>query len=73
VTEVARTRIASETRLPTRRTLDERLFGSGIEFDSPVAFVCWAERGLVVRQRDFSDWDDALREGGILASAARDG
>jgi hypothetical protein len=34
---------------------------SGIELDSRLGQVFWIERGLVVRERDFSDWDDALR------------
>jgi hypothetical protein len=47
--EVIRTRIPPSA-LPTRRTLDERLF---------------------VRQRDFSDWDEAIRAAGITTAAAR--
>jgi hypothetical protein len=27
--------------------------------------VVWAERGLVVREHDFTDWDEALRAAGI--------
>jgi uncharacterized protein len=42
-----------------------RARGSGIEFDSPLAFVWWSERGLVTRQRDFSDWDEALEAAGL--------
>jgi ketosteroid isomerase-like protein len=38
-----------------------RARGSGIEFDTPTGSVLWVERGLVVRERDFGDWDEALR------------
>jgi hypothetical protein len=34
---------------------------SGIEIDSRLGQVFWIERGLIVRERDFSDWDEALR------------
>jgi hypothetical protein len=44
-----------------------RARGSGIEFDSPNGSVVWAERGLIVREQDFTDWDDALRAAGISA------
>jgi ketosteroid isomerase-like protein len=44
---------------------------AGVELESPIAFVWWSERGLVVRQRDFSDWDEALRAAGIPTAAAR--
>ena len=46
-----------------------RARGSGIELNSRVGFVFWSERGLVVRERDFSDWDEALRVAGIDAAA----
>jgi ketosteroid isomerase-like protein len=42
---------------------------SGIELDSRLGQVFWIERGLIVRERDFSDWDEALRVLGIPASA----
>ena len=42
-----------------------RARGSGIELDSRVGFVLWIERGLIVRERDFSEWDEALRAAGI--------
>jgi ketosteroid isomerase-like protein len=34
---------------------------SGIELDSRLGQVFWIERGLIVRERDFSDWEEALR------------
>ena len=34
---------------------------SGIELDSRLGQVFWIERGLIARERDFSDWDEALR------------
>ena len=34
---------------------------SGIELDSHLGQVFWVERGLIARERDFSDWDEALR------------
>ncbi len=34
---------------------------SGIELDSRLGQVFWIEGGLIVRERDFSDWDEALR------------
>jgi ketosteroid isomerase-like protein len=45
-----------------------RARGSGIEFDTPVGQVVWAERGLVVRDH-FNNWDEALRVAGIPARA----
>jgi ketosteroid isomerase-like protein len=38
---------------------------SGIELDSRLGQVFWIERGLITRERDFSDWDEALRVAGI--------
>ena len=38
---------------------------SGIELDSRLGQAFWIERGLVVRERDFADWDEALRVVGI--------
>ena len=42
---------------------------SGIELDSRLGQVFWIERGLIVRERDFSDWDEALRAVGVPATA----
>jgi ketosteroid isomerase-like protein len=33
---------------------------SGIELDSRLGQVFWFERGLIVQERDFGDWNDAL-------------
>jgi ketosteroid isomerase-like protein len=38
-----------------------RARSSGVEFNSPFGFVISIERGLVVREQDFSDLDEALR------------
>lgn len=38
-----------------------RARGSGIELDTRLGQVFWAERGLIVREHDFADWDEALR------------
>jgi ketosteroid isomerase-like protein len=46
---------------------------SGIEIDSRLGQVFWIERGLIVRERDFSDWDDALGVVGIPAAAEGSG
>jgi ketosteroid isomerase-like protein len=46
---------------------------SGIELDSRLGQVFWVEQGLIVRERDFSDWDDALREIGVSETAAGEG
>jgi ketosteroid isomerase-like protein len=40
---------------------------SGAEFDVPFASVVWFERGLTVHERQFTDWDEALRAAGIPA------
>jgi len=42
-----------------------RARGSGVEFDSRFAFVITVERGLIVREQDFSDLDEALRTAGV--------
>lgn len=34
---------------------------TGIELDSRLGQVFWLERGLIVREADFADWDEALR------------
>lgn len=46
-----------------------RARSSGIELDSHLGQVFWMERGLIARERDFSDWDEALREVGIPVAA----
>jgi ketosteroid isomerase-like protein len=38
---------------------------SGIELDSRLGQVFWIERGLIVRESDFGDWDEALRVMGV--------
>jgi ketosteroid isomerase-like protein len=43
--------------------------GSGLELDYRVGGAYWVERGLIVRQRDFADWDEALRAAGIPTAA----
>jgi ketosteroid isomerase-like protein len=43
---------------------------SGIEFDSHLGQVFWFERGLIARERDFGNWDEALQAAGIPAAAA---
>jgi ketosteroid isomerase-like protein len=42
-----------------------RARASGVELDSPLASVFWFERGLIVRHRDFTDWEEALDAAGI--------
>jgi ketosteroid isomerase-like protein len=46
----------SEARLRAR---------SGIEFDYRMGSAFWIERGLIVDERHFTDWDEALRAAGI--------
>ena len=46
---------------------------SGIELDSRLGQVFWIERGLIARERDFSDWDDALRVLGVPTTAEDSG
>ncbi|MGH2838947.1 MAG: hypothetical protein ACRDJY_11465 [Thermoleophilaceae bacterium] len=43
----------------------------GDELDSRLGQVFWVERGLIVRERDFAEWDDALRLVGVAPEAAR--
>jgi uncharacterized protein len=50
-----------------------RAHGSGIELDSHLGQVFWTERGLIARERDFSDWDEALRVAGIPTAAQGSG
>jgi ketosteroid isomerase-like protein len=38
---------------------------SGVELDSRLGQVFWIERGLIVRERDFGDWEQALRVAGV--------
>ena len=45
---------------------------SGIELDSRLGQVFWVERGLIVRESDFGDWDEALRVAGLPAAAEGD-
>ena len=35
--------------------------GSGVDLDSPCGQALWFERGLVVRDCQFQDWEAALR------------
>ena len=46
-----------------------RARGSGIEFDTPFGQVVWIERGLIVRESGFADWDEPLRAAGIPTAA----
>ena len=46
-----------------------RARASGIEFDSQLGQVFWIERGLIVRETDFGDWDEALRVAGVPAAS----
>ena len=36
-----------------------RARSSGIEIDTRLGQIFWSERGLIARERDFSDWDEA--------------
>jgi ketosteroid isomerase-like protein len=47
-----------------------RARASGIELDSRLGQVFWVERGLIVRERDFGDWDEALRVVGVSSAEA---
>jgi ketosteroid isomerase-like protein len=44
---------------------------SGIELESRLGQVFWTERGLIVRESDYSDWDDALGVIGVKVSGHR--
>jgi ketosteroid isomerase-like protein len=46
-----------------------RAHASGIELDSRLGQVFWIERGLIVRERDFGDWAEALRVVGLPTAA----
>jgi ketosteroid isomerase-like protein len=48
-----------------------RARASGIELDSQLGQVFWVERGLIVREHDFSDWEEALRAVGGPANAVQ--
>ena len=40
---------------------------TGLEIDSRLGQVFWMENGLIVRERDFAEWDDALGLIGLSA------
>ena len=42
---------------------------SGIELDSRLGQVFWIERGLIVRESDFGNWDEALSAIGVSEEA----
>ena len=44
-----------------------RARSTGIELDSELGQLFWFEHGLIVRERDFADWNEALRVAGIPA------
>jgi ketosteroid isomerase-like protein len=50
-----------------------RARASGIELDSRLGQVFWAEKGLIVRESDFADWDEALGVIGIPREAGGSG
>ena len=64
-------RSRSSTRVMIAFLCKIRLRGrtSGIELDSRLGQVFWIEGGLIVRERDFSDWDEALRALGVPTRA----
>ena len=43
---------------------------TGIEFAYKIGSVFWTEGGLIVRERDFASWDEALQVAGIPAALA---
>jgi hypothetical protein len=47
-----------------------RARGSGVEFEYRAGLVFWTERGLIVREHDFLDSDEALCAAGISTEAA---
>ena len=47
-----------------------RARASGIELDSRLGQVFWVEGGLIVREQDFSDWDEALGVVGVTSETA---
>jgi ketosteroid isomerase-like protein len=40
---------------------------TGIELDSRLGQVFWMEQGLIVREHDFADWDEALQTLGLAS------
>jgi ketosteroid isomerase-like protein len=50
-----------------------RARASGIELDSRLGQVFCFERGLIARERDFSNWDEALRTVGTATEAEDSG
>ena len=46
---------------------------SGIELESRLGQVFWIERGLIVRESDFGDWDEALRAVGLSTETGDSG
>ena len=47
-----------------------RARSTGIELDSRLGQIFWLERGLIVRERDFANWDEALDVAGLNAAEA---
>jgi len=47
-----------------------RARSTGIELDSHLGQIFWLERGLIVRERDFANWDEALHVAGLTAAEA---
>jgi len=45
-----------------------RARASRIELDSRLGQIFWLERGLIAREHDFSDWQEALRAAGLSAA-----
>ena len=43
----------------------QRARESGIELDSPYGSIYWTERGLIVRESHFVDFDETLRAAGV--------
>jgi hypothetical protein len=50
-----------------------RARASGIQLDSRLGQVFWIDRGPIVRERDFADWDEALRVAGVLGAPGSSG
>jgi ketosteroid isomerase-like protein len=57
-------------RLVSLGHMHARARRSGVELDSPVGVAYSFERGLVVHERQFFDWDEALRAAGIPTTGA---
>jgi ketosteroid isomerase-like protein len=47
-----------------------RARSTGIELDSHLGQLFWMERGLIARERDFADWDEAQQVAGITSPTA---